>query len=230
MRFFFILLLFLNKTVCAEELWQDIIAPKPVLQKMTDTTSISLWSAGLISTLMVKPNDDRIRENWKDHQLMSYSISSAGDILGSGIPSVLIAGGQYFFDEQKENWKTHARALIWETAVVTTMKYAFSRQRPGGSQDHLSFPSGHTAVAFATATALSYSYGWKVAAIAYPIATLVGLSRLADDAHWGSDVVGGAFVGFITARASVLDETVSKLSIVPIFGPEYSGLTCLYSF
>lgn len=228
--FFFVLIINFSLTALSENSWRELLAVKPVLSKMSDSTSMYLWSAGVLSTLLVKPSDDQIRDSWRDHQTMSKSISSFGDFLGSSIPGVMIVGGQYLWDTDNENWKTHARALIWESAIVTAMKYSFARQRPGGSQSHLSFPSGHTATAFATATALSYTYGWKTAVVAYPLAMLVGLSRLADDAHWGSDVVAGAFVGFISARASVPDETYSKVAFIPFVGPEASGLTCVYSF
>ena len=41
--------------------------------------------------------------------------------------------------------------------------------------------------------------GW-VPWVAYPIASLVGWSRVQDDEHWASDVVAGAALGLWTAR------------------------------
>jgi len=65
---------------------------------------------------------------------------------------------------------------------------------------HDSFPSGHAALAFATATALDRETraGW-VPWVAYPLAALVGWSRVRDDKHWTSDVVAGAALGAWTA-------------------------------
>ncbi len=65
---------------------------------------------------------------------------------------------------------------------------------------HASFPSGHAALAFAAATALDRETeaGW-VPWVAYPIAGLVGWSRVRDDRHWTSDVVAGAALGTWTA-------------------------------
>ena len=91
---------------------------------------------------------------------------------------------------------------------------------------------------FATATSLTYAYGWKAAVIAYPIAAFVGLSRLSDDAHWGSDVVAGTFVGVFMARACFyeLDEkgkvtaSQSQLDYFPIFEPAKSGFGLVYMF
>ena len=66
-----------------------------------------------------------------------------------------------------------------------------------------SFPSGHTTVAFATAAALAReSRARWVPWVAYPVAALVGWSRLRDNRHWASDVVAGAAVGYGAAVAT----------------------------
>lgn len=59
-----------------------------------------------------------------------------------------------------------------------------------------SFPSGHTAEAFSTATSLTLmTRKWYVAVPAYTWATLVGQSRLYLGVHYPSDVIGGAVLG-----------------------------------
>lgn len=236
MRQFFLFLMMTSFCFSAftDELLQQVLSTQKVANKISDTKSVSLLLSGAISVATVNRFDDEIRSGWSNHKQMSKSLSSWGDFLGSGIPSLMIVGGQYLWDPQEQNWMSHARAVAWETAIVTIMKYSFGRKRPGGSQNHLSFPSGHTAVAFATATSLTYSYGWKVGVVAFPVATFVGFSRLADDAHWGSDVVGGAFVGFIVARACSFIETdeslTSRAQWLPYISPEQSSLTYVYSF
>ncbi|HKJ82170.1 MAG TPA: phosphatase PAP2 family protein, partial [Ignavibacteriaceae bacterium] len=61
-------------------------------------------------------------------------------------------------------------------------------RKPGSSFD--SFISGHTATAFSIATvfALQYKDIKAVPIISYTAASLVGISRLTEHAHWASDV------------------------------------------
>jgi membrane-associated phospholipid phosphatase len=65
-----------------------------------------------------------------------------------------------------------------------------------------SFPSGHAATAFAVAAALSQAVpGRRRAWLA--IAGSVGLSRILLNAHFLSDVLGGALVGWWAGEAGV---------------------------
>ena len=232
----FLLILFFSPLLHSEEAVSlKDLHPQYVLSKFTDQTSLAWLAAGAVSVMAVQNSDISIRNQWKDHQQMSESTAHAGDLLGSGIGGLVILGGQYLYDGKRENWKSHARALIYESSLVFVMKYAFGKQRPGGKSNYESFPSGHTATAFATATALSYSYGWKAAVIAYPLAAFVAASRLSDDMHWGSDVVGGAFLGTLVARAAYMDEknqdeTAAHGEFFPALSPENFAINYLYSF
>jgi membrane-associated phospholipid phosphatase len=67
------------------------------------------------------------------------------------------------------------------------------------------FPSGHTAAAFSIATvfATQYSNIEAVPIISYSMATLVGISRLTEHAHWSSDVFVGALFGYVCGKEVV---------------------------
>ena len=81
--------------------------------------------------------------------------------------------------------------------AVNGIKYSVGRLRPDGSR-HNSFPSGHTATAFMTASMLHKEYGWRSPWFSiggYTAAAVTGVSRICNNRHWLSDVVAGAAVG-----------------------------------
>lgn len=85
---------------------------------------------------------------------------------------------------------------------VSALKYTTHRWRPDGS-NHLSYPSGHTATAFAGATALSTeyrdNYPW-VPYAAYTVAGGVGALRVIHNKHYLSDVIVGAGLGILSSK------------------------------
>lgn len=207
----------------------------PFFERATDQTSQFILAGGLLSVAVVNPQDDHLRGDWKNHHYLSKDSAKAGDIIGSGAIGALAIGGQYLWDKNQDNWVSHARALVWSTVFSSVMKVSFGRPRPGNSDSHHSFPSGHSTSAFTTATSLTYAYGWKAAVVAYPLATFVGLSRMSDDVHWGSDVVAGAFIGFWAARASYystfeIEEKASNSVFIPVVSPDQLGVSWVYQY
>ncbi len=204
---------------------------KPGLIRATDSTSLYLVTGGALSVGATRPHDDSTYERWRDRKIWSRETSQWGDHYGEYGLSAFIALGQIYFD--RENGINSARVLTANAIVTTTMKLSFARQRPGDG-NHRSFPSGHTSDAFAMATSLSYAYGWKVAAVAYPAATYVAFSRLADEAHWLSDITAGAFVGIWMGRAffySNHEETLtSKWQIYPEISDKNKSLYIAFNF
>ena len=89
-------------------------------------------------------------------------------------------------------------------------KLTMGRPRPyesGDADGYVPFsgqeamPSGHTAMAFALATALADDIGRTWASVGlYTIATGVGWSRVNDNHHWLSDVAAGTVLGITSAK------------------------------
>ena len=82
-------------------------------------------------------------------------------------------------------------------AAVNGLKYSVRRMRPDGSTRN-SFPSGHTATAFMGATMLHKEYGWRspwISFAGYAAATITGASRIMNNQHWHTDILGGAIIG-----------------------------------
>jgi hypothetical protein len=95
-----------------------------------------------------------------------------------------------------------AQGYIVNNLLTISLKEVVSRTRPNQRND-LSFPSGHTSNAFTWATIFSHYYGRKAAIPAYGVATFIAWSRINVDAHYLSDVVFGAALGYIIGRTVV---------------------------
>jgi membrane-associated phospholipid phosphatase len=103
-----------------------------------------------------------------------------------------------------------AATLAFTGAVGMAGKLLVGRPRPGDSGDadgyvpfsgQAAMPSGHTAMAFAFATALSDDIHrpWATVGL-YTLATGVGWSRMNDNRHWLTDVAAGAALGITSAK------------------------------
>ena len=96
---------------------------------------------------------------------------------------------------------------------------------------YVSFPSGHTALAFSAATVLSAYYHEKtwVAITTFSLASLVGISRIYNDEHWASDVFGGAVLGYTIGRLVYNNHLKkSNFTVVPYINGPYQGLSVNY--
>ncbi len=109
-----------------------------------------------------------------------------------------------------ETGRALGEALLFTEVLDLAAKGAFGRKEPNPHtragqffEGSSFFPSGHAARAFAFATVLAERHGRPAAATAYPIATLVGLSRIERDVHWASDVAAGALLGHFVSKAIV---------------------------
>jgi len=94
------------------------------------------------------------------------------------------------------------RAQLVSQSTTEALKRMTRRRRPDGGS-RLSFPSGHTAASFATATVLNEEFGWRVGVLGYLAAGWVAASRVQVERHYLSDVVAGAAIGIIGARAVI---------------------------
>ncbi len=80
-----------------------------------------------------------------------------------------------------------------------------------------SFPSGHTTLAFALATAVTLFTNYKIGFLFFISALLVGLSRIVVGIHWPLDILVGAFLGitivliFYLFKIKVIQKEQAKL-------------------
>ena len=106
------------------------------------------------------------------------------------------------------NWPRFAVNTIASVGVAyigkTALKAMVKEERPDHS-DNKSFPSGHTAMAFAAARSIDKEFRKEsiwIPIAGYAAATAVGIERVANDRHHWYDVVAGAAVGYGAAELS----------------------------
>lgn len=137
--------------------------------------------------------------------------AAAGAVLVSAVTAVAV-GYVVFFGRltpyaqsamqtaQKSSATVTLLALALTALTVLAIK-AVTREK-GTSFVRGGWPSGHTAIAFATAAALGYSSSSaKAMILALFIAGLVGQSRVETEAHTIAQTVAGGVIGFLLTTA-----------------------------
>ena len=159
--------------------------------------------------------------SWNGQFVRNYNkfISKSEPYVAVGVPVAMALA----------SWMKHDKDLLKDALYVGTsvagafvvtygMKYLVDRQRPYdrwpgrvypySHESSPSFPSGHTASAFALATSLSLKYPkWYVIAPSALWACSVGMSRMNEGVHYPSDVLAGAAIG---AGCAVLNVYVNR--------------------
>jgi hypothetical protein len=134
------------------------------------------------------------------------------------MPPAILFGATWFAaklgnnEEAFQETAMMRRAFVLQVFGTEVLKVAFRRERPGPgvpkdnwSNGHsLSFPSGHTAAAFAIGTVFAESgddrHRRMRRVIGYGVGAFVGYQRVNHDTHWFSDTVAGAALGIATAK------------------------------
>lgn len=125
-------------------------------------------------------------------------------------PAVLVYGLNMAGVKGKNDLRNRTLLLVKSEVIMAALTFSLKSvsnvQRPDGS-DYESFPSGHTAQAFATATFMAKEYGDKsiwYSIGAYGMATTVGAMRILNNRHWASDVFMGAGIGILSTNIAYL--------------------------
>ncbi|MEZ7508624.1 phosphatase PAP2 family protein [Cloacibacterium sp. Arc13] len=141
---------------------------------------------------------DEINEHKPDHIRLDNYTQFA--------PAALVYGLNAFGVEGKHNFRD--RSIIYGTSMLITsafvvpLKHMVKEERPDQS-NNLSFPSGHTAIAFASAQFMFREYkdtNFWLGISGYSLAVFTGVYRMLNDKHWVGDVVGGAGFGILSTE------------------------------
>jgi hypothetical protein len=225
------------------------------------TKDLLAWGSVVAGTVYLITNDESIYRNIKDYQNEHEwvdRISPHVTRLGEGEITLSIAGlfylgGLAFKNEKaKETGLLGIQAIIHTGIVAQVLKHLSGRQRPcvEDGEDHWSgpsgffkrydpgpfsrydsFPSGHTIVAWGTATVIAEQYKRTIVVplVSYSLAAMVGLSRITEGRHWLSDVFVGAALGHAIGRYIVRARS-TRVDIHPATDGKNTTFTLRYIF
>ena len=176
--------------------------PFPVKQMVAPTLMLMYGLAGTKNHALKNINAEIREELVTEHphnkfQLDNYLIfAPAATVYGL---NALGIKGQHNF---RDRTMLYLLSNAFVSATVFSVKKISHEQRPDQS-NYLSFPSGHTAMAFAGAEFLRREYKdvspWYGIA-GYAMAATTGYLRMYNNKHWLNDVVAGAGVGIASTN------------------------------
>jgi hypothetical protein len=163
-------------------------------------TCIAYGIASLHNSTLKDLNEGTRDEVWDEHEHPLLKLDDylqwAPAIAVYGLNLAGIKGKSGFIDRSL----IYGISMTMVTVIVQAGKRITREWRPDLS-DNNSFPSGHTATAFASAEFLRIEFKdvspWYGVA-GYAVAVATGWLRVYNDKHWLSDVVAGAGIGILS--------------------------------
>lgn len=119
-------------------------------------------------------------------------VRTSTDVIAIALPATALA--VTLIEGDREGLKEGVLSAAVTAGVTIGLKYLVKEQRPDYSNRH-SFPSGHSAVTFASATYIGRRYGWKWSIPAYALSAYTAWGRVYGRKHHWWDVAAGAAIG-----------------------------------
>lgn len=191
----FLLLVFIGNAQTKDSISISKSKDKISYKQFIAPVALITTGALMVNTVL---NDD-LQKNV--NTFFGEDFSSPADNILLFVPVAQIYLGKSFGFTPKNDFQHQTINIIVANAigatVFTTLKYTVKEERPDQSDD-LSFPSGHTSIAFTNAALLYYEYKdsnlWY-ASSGFLFATATGVLRIANNKHYTSDVLAGAGIG-----------------------------------
>jgi membrane-associated phospholipid phosphatase len=201
---------------------------KSDFRRLASRDNFSLLQIGAIGALTFSPWDRRVQTTaWGDGDV--HSALKPGALIGGFVFQSSAALATYAVGRATGHTRIAelgadlVRAQIVSQTVTQAVKFSTHRTRPDGTS--LSFPSGHTASSFATASVVHAHFGLKAAIPAYAMATWVAASRVQMKRHHVTDVIVGASVGLLAGRSVTFGHGSNRFALSPMVVPGGGGIS-----
>jgi hypothetical protein len=192
----------------------------------------------------IKGFNSGIREEVKEHIDEKFTIDDFSQYLPIASLYGLSALGIKGKNSSKDKTIILATSYLLMGLTVNTFKKTARVERPDGTSFN-SFPSGHTATAFMGAELMYQEYKhisvWYGIS-GYAIAAGTGAFRMYNNRHWLSDVLAGAGIGILSAKAGYWLQPIttnwfrkkksktSKTAMIPFYDGQNATLSYIKSF
>lgn len=189
------------------------------VQRLCDPASIAWGGAVLGAALLARPFDADVQGPFNNAQ--AEPLLDAGNRYFDSVhvlpaAAILRIAARRWGSAEGDDASSHLlRALVLANGMVAPLKVGVGRARPDKS-NRLSFPSGHSANAFALASVLGHHGGKYAAVTAYAVASFVPIARIHARHHYLSDVVAGAGLGVLAGWISGRPRKPVALSVSPM--------------
>jgi len=150
---------------------------------------------------------------------------TSGDVLLLAMP--LTAMGISYLNDDYAGMKEFALAMSGTALTTLALKSTVNKERPDGDGND-SFPSGHTAVTFSSASYLGQRYGWQYGLPAYTLATWTAYTRVDAKRHDVDDVIAGAAIAY--AFSYFLVTPNADFAIAPVATKDQIGVVAHFKF
>lgn len=141
--------------------------------------------------------------------------ANGSDLLAVGLPA--LAAGSAWGQNDSEGFKQLTLSMATTVGTAEVLKRTVHEMRPDGS-DNKSFPSAHTAVAFAAVRFMDKRYGEQMAPYTpwlYVAAGMTGVARVEANKHRWRDVVAGGALGWGASQWWTQPVQGGQLSVLP---------------
>lgn len=200
--FLFVVFIYSFLPLCSQT--DTLVFEKKTIFSEREFLNSAKASSALFLTGLCAINFDKDVRRFRNDKFLSFHQTYDNYLLLA--PLGLMYGMKSFGYNSQSTWTEililSSASLIIKEIIVYPTKIIIARERPDGSE-HNSFPSGHTATAFACAHLLHREYGelspW-ISVAGYSMAGITGMTRVLNNRHWLSDVLFGAGIGILSTE------------------------------